>query len=76
MLTPENRAASAELAKSRLLQDQALRSLVRQRAVLAALSHRLERAGRQAVLRLLAAHMQNKPQLAPLFRSLQGRTDE
>jgi hypothetical protein len=76
MLMPGKGAGNAELAKSRLLQDQRLRSLARQRVLLAALSLRLEGAGRQAVLRLLAAHVQEKPQLAPLLRRLQDRTHE
>ena len=61
---------SAGLAKARLLGDRAVAPLAEQRARLAILTERLERAARSAVADALAGRVRAEPRLGPLLGQL------
>ena len=65
---------SAASARRRLLDDQLARPLAEQRARLAILAMRLERAGQVALLRTLAGRARTDPRYRPVLRSLLDRT--
>jgi hypothetical protein len=64
------KTGTADAARSRLLEDQALRPIAEQRAQLEILAARLERAGRGAIMQSLAARVRTDRRFAPLFGKL------
>ena len=65
---------SAASARRRLLDDQLARPLAEQRARLAILAMRLERAGQVALLRTLSSRASTDPRYRPVLQTLLDRT--
>ncbi|MGI4954912.1 MAG: hypothetical protein ACRYGM_24155 [Janthinobacterium lividum] len=63
-------ASSATAARDRLLSDKALQPLIEQRAQLAILAERLNRAGRGALTLHLSERVRQDARYAPLLRRL------
>ena len=61
---------SSEVARARLLGDQALRPVAEQRAALEILARRLDQAGRGALMQSLAARVRTDRRFAPIFGKL------
>ena len=61
---------TSEIARTRLLGDQAIRPIAEQRAQLAIIASRLDRAGRGALMQILAARVRTDRRLTPVLRQL------